>query len=532
MSITSTEETVPVEDILRAVGSGKIGENPPPSAVEAFLGNLRANEHWVQAGPGRRALLRSAVRSVLKKGKVLEAKDLVDTFLPRSERAATDIGDKKRTLVFKPLEPWPDEVDGDELVSGLVAVLQKYVVFPPGASVATALWTLFTYAFEAFDVSPYLSVSSATKGCGKTTLLTVLESLVWRAISCSDANGPTLFRTIELYHPVLLLDECDSFLKADADIRGILNSGHIRNGSVLRCVGDDHIPERFETWGPKALFGIGKRPGTLEDRSIGIMLQRKRKDEQVERVRIAHVKKAFKPLRRRMKRWAQDNLDALEDADPSMPDLKTDRAIDNWMQLIAVADLCGGEWPDEARKAAVLIDGARKADEDQDVKVQLVHDLRDLFRSEDMDRLSSQAIVEALGEMDDRPWPEWKNSKPLSKAELSRLLKSFDIKPGLIRPSGGKPVRGYRLEHLRDTFNRYPPADEVLPPLQANKDREDPAISECYTDPDVTPSESPETPCKSLDVTGATGPDTLLGDNEYPPAQLDSLVLAQRGTEL
>jgi putative DNA primase/helicase len=65
------------------------------------------------------------------------------------------------------------------------------------------------------------------------------------------------------------VDEGDTFLKDNDDLRGILNGGHDRMSAyVWRNVGDDHEPRRFKVWAPKAIAMIGQLPDTLEDRAI------------------------------------------------------------------------------------------------------------------------------------------------------------------------------------------------------------------------------------------------------------------------
>src|SRR5262249_21952069 len=61
-------------------------------------------------------------------------------------------------------------------------------------------------------------------------------------------------------------------------------------------------------------------------------------------------------LRSQAARWAADNFDKLAEPDPKMPDLN-DRAADNWRPLLAIADLAGGTWPEEGRRAACLLSG-------------------------------------------------------------------------------------------------------------------------------------------------------------------------------
>ena len=56
--------------------------------------------------------------------------------------------------------------------------------------------------------------------------------------------------------PTLLIDEADSFAKDNEELRGILNSGHIKAAAhVIRNL--KHKPRRFSTWAPKAIAMIG-----------------------------------------------------------------------------------------------------------------------------------------------------------------------------------------------------------------------------------------------------------------------------------
>ena len=139
----------------------------------------------------------------------------------------------------------------------------------------------------------------------------------------------------------------------------MINSGHVRGQGVLRCEGDEHRPEMFPTFAPKAIGMIGKKlpPATL-GRCIIVELRRRLKNETIER--FAHQDDAeLGDLRRRLRRWAMDNADALK-VDVSMPDNFDNRRADNWRLLFAIADLCSGaeEWGDKARAAAVKIESS------------------------------------------------------------------------------------------------------------------------------------------------------------------------------
>jgi putative DNA primase/helicase len=62
-----------------------------------------------------------------------------------------------------------------------------------------------------------------------------------------------------------LIDEADTFLKENDELRGILNSGHRRGGQILRTVGEDYEPRQFLTWAPVAIAMIEQLPDTLHD---------------------------------------------------------------------------------------------------------------------------------------------------------------------------------------------------------------------------------------------------------------------------
>ena len=120
-----------------------------------------------------------------------------------------------------------------------------------------------------------------------------------------------------------MIDEADSFVKDNEEIRGILNSGHTKAAAyVIRNVevNGEHKPRRFSTWAPKAIATIRALADTLEDRSVVVTLQRKSPGAKVERLRRRDSKEFGAILRRKAKRWADDNIAKLDDPDPKLPD--------------------------------------------------------------------------------------------------------------------------------------------------------------------------------------------------------------------
>ena len=79
-------------------------------------------------------------------------------------------------------------------------------------------------------------------------------------------------------------------------------------------------------------------------------------------------------LRRRALRWAEDNGEKLDGAEPDMPPGFDNRLGDNWPLLLAIADLAGGEWPTKARKAAAKL--SKVGADATSIGVQLLADIQ------------------------------------------------------------------------------------------------------------------------------------------------------------
>jgi len=139
-----------------------------------------------------------------------------------------------------------------------------------------------------------------------------------------------------------------------------------------------------------------------------------------------------------------------------------DRAADNWRPLFAIADLAGGNWPTLARQVAVRLSGG-EADQDASVRVQLLVDVQAIFDGDERDQLPSAFICGQLAEMEDRPWPEWRQSKPITPRQLARQLEAFSIRPGTIRTETGTP-KGYKREAFKDAWSRYVPPRSATTP--------------------------------------------------------------------
>ena len=327
---------------------------------------------------------------------------------------------------------------------------------PQESAEAAALWILHAHTQEAFFVSPILTITSPEKRCGKTTLLSIIGAMSPRPLPFSNCTPAVLFRAVEKFRPTVLIDEADTFLRgkqADPELRGLINSGHTRAAAfVLRTVGDSHEPVKFTTWAPKVISLIGNLPETLEDRSIVLRMRRRASHERIERLRAERLSE-LSPIVRKAARWAVDHFEKLKESDPPVPDeIASDRARDNWRPLLTIADTAGGPWPKRARRAAVSLSTTESAVESYGVL--LLQDIRELFERDRADRLSSSEIIRALTDLEERPWAEYHDGKPLTPPRLAKMLRPFEITPDTIRTEG-KTAKGYHREKFKDAWGRY-----------------------------------------------------------------------------
>jgi len=360
------------------------------------------------------------------------------------------------------LESGPLE-DGAALLDGVLQVVRRYVVFPDEhAFVAATLWVAATHGINVWNAAPRLVINSPQKRCGKTRAMDVLAGMSHRPLVTVNATSAAVFRSLNGERPpTLFLDEADTVFgtkraaEQNEDLRALLNAGHQRGRPALRCVGPQQTPMEFPTFAMAALAGIGSMPDTVTDRAVNITMRRRMLGEQVAQYRIRRDEPILHGLRERLAVWVQGHADVLTNAEPDMP--VEDRAADTWEPLIAVADAAGGRWPDLARQACTaLVEGAENSEEDQSLQIKLLNDIRRIFAEEGVDFLPSSELAGRLRAVAESPWGEWE----LTANRLARHLSPFGVRPG---HNPEKTQRGYRLDHLRDAFERYTRPDPSDP---------------------------------------------------------------------
>jgi len=398
------------------------------------------------------------VQDILKDAGVSNVKAFVDSALPRSQTATRKSNDGAGSpFEFPETVPWSDPVIGTDLLDETVAVIRRHVVMTGAQADAVGLWIGFAYAIPWLGVAPILSINSPAMRCGKTALCSIIHALVPRPLLLSSITPAVLFRLIERHEPTVIADEADTWLRDEhSDLRGVFNAGFTRNAArVGRCSGENLDVRLFSVFAPKVLAMIGRPPSTIRDRSISIDLRRKAASETVQSLRLDRLPESLSSLRRKWQRWVGDRAEQIEQSDPNVPALGSDRAADCWRPLLTIADLVGEHWPERARRSALEVVGSQEPDEGYGVG--LLADIRGIFDAQPgADVLGSSDIAARLVLLEDRPWAEVSRGGPLTPAKLARLLKPFGIVGGDYRLPKGV-LKGYRRIAFADAWSSYLP---------------------------------------------------------------------------
>ena len=395
--------------------------------------------------------------------------------------------------LFSIAEPWPSPVDLAELLDDIKRTVRRFIVCDEKVSVAVTLWVAFTWFTGWAHVAPLLVITAPEKRCGKTQLLSLAKWLSYRALAVSNITSAALYRVIEAWEPTLLIDEADTFLKRNEELRGILNSGHTRDSAyVIRLEGDDHEPRLFSTWGAKAIAGIGRLAETIEDRAIVVELRRKRPDETADTLRHAE-REHFDQLSRMLARVKEDLGEAIGSMRPELPSEMNDRARDNWEPLLGIADYAGGHWPETARATALKLSGV--SSEALSLSAELLADIRAIFEQRGCDKIPTADLLTAVNADEEKPWATYSRGRPLTARNLAKLLGEYGIRPRNIWMGSGASPKGYSRDQFQDAFARYLPVETPnsaeVPTLSGENQESLQALDATASGPVLAPPQSP-----------------------------------------
>jgi len=192
-------------------------------------------------------------------------------------------------------------------------------------------------------------------------------------------------------------------------------------------------------------------------------------------------------LKARCECWADAQLETLMYARPNSPAGLHNRKREVSRPLFAIADAVGGEWPERVRQAVVRLFATRDTAPADDIKIELIADIREVFG--DKPNVASVDLVQGLATMDDRPWATWgKGGSGINPNQLARLLKDFKLYPSTLRLADGRRLKGYERAWFQPIWERYLPHPDLqaVTPCQPTKRLDEMQISNRDTNLDVT----------------------------------------------
>lgn len=397
----------------------------------------------------------------------------------KSNEASTAGSDVGRTP-FPIIEPCRDPVEPAQVLDAVLGLVDQYIVADSHQKIATALWIAMTWFMDRINVAPLLLVTAAERESGKSQLLTLIGKLCARPLTISNMTTAFIFRAITKWRPTMMVDEVDTFLRENAEQRGLINAGHTRDSAFVgRVSGEEHEPTMYDVWCAKALAGIALErhlPDATMSRGIVISMRRKLKGEVVGRLRHADPK-TFPLIASQLARFAQDFGDQVSQARPILPDALSDRQQDNWEPLFAIAECAGPAWLARCEEAALAL--SRSASLAEDTGNSLLRDIREIFEREGWDKISSATLIEELTNDDEAGWSTYNRGKEITPRQVATLLKPYGIIPKTVRLGHNETPKGYDRAQFEDAFARYlpepaapepAPEETLIPPRGAAPD--------------------------------------------------------------
>jgi hypothetical protein len=261
---------------------------------------------------------------------------------------------------------------GVNVLELVLHLIEQHFAITPEERMMGALWSLHTHVFDRFDVTPRLALLSPVRGCGKTALLRLLETLTKNPDRNDNVSAASIYYDLERGSCTLLLDEADNLgLLHDSTLRTVLN-GNQHGSYVKRYVSGR--ARKYSTFTPLAIAAIGMLPLPLLRRSIIINMQR----APISMARVDRRDPAFAATHGEIANWAAA---CKLNSEPDMPASLRNYHADNCRVLFAIADDLG--YGEAARAAALTLLANRP---DEDAGVLLLIDIRSIFVMRGVDR--------------------------------------------------------------------------------------------------------------------------------------------------
>ena len=374
-----------------------------------------------------------------------------------SEAVVEEKSSGGKVVDFIEPERWHEKVHGRDLLREISETLSTYITFEYDyVADVVATWVLGTHLFEGFSTFPFINIKSAEMGCGKSTLMRVMDKIVRKGRYVVFPTPATMFRQIDKYQPTYLIDEADRTISNQKqELIGILNCAHSEGLFVERLEPSKdggYDTRAYQVFTPLVMAGISKLPDTISNRCIEVFLRK----QVTEKKRIVWDtdKMKFEILKRKAIRWGEDNISKFKiyNLDENRIQSLINRDRDNWSALIRIADIIDAEFSAKMCETAIEM-VANKQIEYQRPSGEMLEDLFNYFEAHNADRVTTEDFIPYLHGLEDRSWNNYGRShKEIKPAQVSRLLSEYKIYPKTIRTSGTRTLKGYLRKDCETSF--------------------------------------------------------------------------------
>ncbi|MBA7533761.1 hypothetical protein ES705_26005 [subsurface metagenome] len=180
---------------------------------------------------------------------------------------------------------WGQDITWSTLLKNIERYTKKHLELPGKIYyLIFGLWIMHTYLIEETDITPYLYFVGL-KGTGKSRAGQIANKLAYKCLLETMPTAPVLFRSSELWHNSLVIDEAKFWgSDTDRDLARIVMSRYKRGVTVIRVnmeklKGGEKQVEIFDVFGPLIICTESNIPEPLEDRSIKFQMKRNESPE-------------------------------------------------------------------------------------------------------------------------------------------------------------------------------------------------------------------------------------------------------------
>lgn len=308
-----------------------------------------------------------------------------------------------------------------------------------------ALWTAAAHLAPSLDYMPYLLVTAATPGAGKTTVLEHLGRLSPSGDEAPSTSQPTRAYLVRVRAgrplAMLLLDEVQRTLvqtRSGADlqpIHAVLNAAYRRGGmaEILEEVQQTDGTRSWEVvrhavYGPIAMAGIAARlPEDVRSRCLQIAMVRRSGLE-------PSIPHEVEPIAAELRSRLLASTAAIRETVRTAPWPSTinraswGRPSELLYPLAVLADLAGGDWPETIRALQQAQADAAADGVDDSPAARLIRDAHRVWR-EGADAMTSTELSRALASRYPESWGSaGRYHSDLTPRTLGRMLRDAGVR--------------------------------------------------------------------------------------------------------